>query len=208
MSEGQRPQSSREALLEAGLEAFTTRGYDGASVREIERRAGVNRGLVAYHFGTKLELWYAAVDWLMGDFLQELDRWREPLELYSPADRRSILVKLYVKFVAKRPEYLRMLVLEGRELTARSEWFFERYVRPVTAFYQEVSGRSDLSAEQATVEHFTLIAAGGLIFAMPAYCESIFDVDPTGPSFIERFANAMAGLAASPPRLEVEETSG
>jgi AcrR family transcriptional regulator len=40
-------------LIAAALKAFTPAGYDGVSVREIERKAGVNRGLVSYHFGTR-----------------------------------------------------------------------------------------------------------------------------------------------------------
>jgi len=46
----------RERLLDAAEELFAARGYDGASIRAITRRAGVELGLANYHFGSKEEL--------------------------------------------------------------------------------------------------------------------------------------------------------
>jgi AcrR family transcriptional regulator len=48
---------SRERVLSAALELFAQRGFDGASTHEIARRAAVNQGLIAHHFGTKEALW-------------------------------------------------------------------------------------------------------------------------------------------------------
>ena len=50
--------STREALLRAGREVFARRGYDGASIREITRRANANLGAVTYHFGGKRHLYH------------------------------------------------------------------------------------------------------------------------------------------------------
>lgn len=59
----QAEEKTRGRLVLAAVESFTSAGYDGVSVREIERRAGVNRGLVAYHFGSKEALWKETVAW-------------------------------------------------------------------------------------------------------------------------------------------------
>jgi AcrR family transcriptional regulator len=50
--------ATREALLQAGREVFARRGYDGASIREITRRASANLGAVTYHFGGKRQLYH------------------------------------------------------------------------------------------------------------------------------------------------------
>ena len=61
-SEGRRPkrrrdpEASRAAILEAASEVFNERGYTGATIREIARRAGVTHGLVMRHFGSKEQL--------------------------------------------------------------------------------------------------------------------------------------------------------
>jgi len=60
---GRRPgnQDTREAILEAARKAFAERGYDGASIRAIATSAGVDPALVHHYFGSKDELFLAAV---------------------------------------------------------------------------------------------------------------------------------------------------
>ncbi|MDX2012160.1 MAG: helix-turn-helix domain-containing protein [Myxococcaceae bacterium] len=44
---------ARERILAAALEEFATRGYEAASTNAIAARAGVAKGLVFHHFGSK-----------------------------------------------------------------------------------------------------------------------------------------------------------
>lgn len=55
------PEVHREAILEAARAAFAERGYARATIREIAGRAGVTHGLVMRHFGSKEQLFLAAV---------------------------------------------------------------------------------------------------------------------------------------------------
>lgn len=55
------PELRRAAILQAALATFSELGYTRATVREIARRAGVTHGLVQKHFGTKEQLFLAAV---------------------------------------------------------------------------------------------------------------------------------------------------
>jgi AcrR family transcriptional regulator len=59
---GRRPGSSdtRAAILAAARAAFGERGYEGASIRDIASRAGVDGALVHHYFGTKQQLFLAA----------------------------------------------------------------------------------------------------------------------------------------------------
>lgn len=43
-------------ILKAAGELFAARGFDGVSVRDITKAAGVNLGSVTYHYGTKERL--------------------------------------------------------------------------------------------------------------------------------------------------------
>jgi AcrR family transcriptional regulator len=54
------PSATRQALLRAGEELFSARGFDGVPIEEIADRAGVNKALISYHFRGKRGL-YAAV---------------------------------------------------------------------------------------------------------------------------------------------------
>jgi AcrR family transcriptional regulator len=60
---GRRPGESgtRDAILEAARREFAQHGYDRATIRGVARGAGVDPALVHYFFGTKTELFTAAM---------------------------------------------------------------------------------------------------------------------------------------------------
>jgi AcrR family transcriptional regulator len=54
--------ATREAILQSAVAAFSCHGYDGIGVREISQAAGVTGVLVNRYFGSKEELFAAAVE--------------------------------------------------------------------------------------------------------------------------------------------------
>ena len=60
---GRRPGESgtREAILAAAASQFADRGYDRASLRAIATDAGVDQKLIAHFFGSKQQLFVAAI---------------------------------------------------------------------------------------------------------------------------------------------------
>lgn len=65
-----RGEETRARLLEAGRECFSQHGYDGASVAEICRCAGVSKGAFYHHFSSKHALFLELLDW----WLDGIDR--------------------------------------------------------------------------------------------------------------------------------------
>ena len=63
MTTGRRPGDSgtREAILAAAKEAFATQGYAATSLRGIARTAGVDPSLVTHFYGSKDQLFEAAL---------------------------------------------------------------------------------------------------------------------------------------------------
>jgi AcrR family transcriptional regulator len=60
---GRRPgvSGTREAILDAARRAFAEQGYQRATIRGVAELAGVDPALVHHYFGTKQELFVAAV---------------------------------------------------------------------------------------------------------------------------------------------------
>jgi AcrR family transcriptional regulator len=57
---------TRARLIEAALDVFGRLGLDGATTREIARRAGVNLAAIVYHFGGKEALHLAVAEHIVG----------------------------------------------------------------------------------------------------------------------------------------------
>lgn len=49
--------ATKAAIMRAAITHFTRLGYEGATVRDIANEAGVNIGLIRYHFGHKADLY-------------------------------------------------------------------------------------------------------------------------------------------------------
>ena len=61
---GRRPGGvdTRSRILDAARAAFSERGYERASMRDVAARAGVDAALVHHYFGTKQRLFVAAME--------------------------------------------------------------------------------------------------------------------------------------------------
>ena len=53
--------ASKDALLQAAQSLFGQQGFEGTTIREIGERAGVDAALIARYFGSKADLYIAAV---------------------------------------------------------------------------------------------------------------------------------------------------
>lgn len=187
--------STRDRLIAEGLRAFTTRGFDGASLREIERAAGVGRGLVAHHFGTKDGLWRECVNWLMGRYRQELEDVRDHLADVSPLERAKVLLRVHVRFVARHPEYTRLLMLSGAEDNERVRWMIDTWIAPSYSFFSRLASPVDGSREERALATYVISGAASLLFTLPVEARSVFGIDTSDPETIERFADLIVQLA-------------
>jgi len=61
------PKTTRTAILDAAEEAFSERGYGGASIRAIAREAAVNQAMVHYYYRNKDQLFAAVIARRAGD---------------------------------------------------------------------------------------------------------------------------------------------
>src|SRR3984957_9998556 len=56
------PGTTKAALVDAAVETLKTKGFAGASAREIARTGSFNQALIFYHFGSVQNLLLAALD--------------------------------------------------------------------------------------------------------------------------------------------------
>lgn len=72
VSQAQRREATREALLEATIESLVELGYGATTARGVSERAGVSQGAQQYHFPSKAELVHAAMLRLMNKLMADV----------------------------------------------------------------------------------------------------------------------------------------
>lgn len=76
--------STKNKILNAAEQLFSSSGFAETSMREITGRAGVNLASVNYHFGSKKTLITAAVDRYLEQFVPEFLNEIKQLQLQKP----------------------------------------------------------------------------------------------------------------------------
>jgi AcrR family transcriptional regulator len=189
-----RPAGTGERLVNAALEAFSTTGFEGTSARQIERMAGVERGLVGYHFGSKQVLWNRAVDALFDRYTDELESLRIALRDVSRRERASAMLMAYARFNARNPEFFRILIIEGHVKSERSERL-ARHLRRAMAVFSDLTEMSDAIPIETAIRWFQVIGAAGALFSLSVHAEQTFGTTLHDPEFIDRFAASLAVIA-------------
>lgn len=90
MSKNRNSELTRKRLLQAGFGEFHRNGYQGADLDQVLADAGVTKGALYYHFGSKRGLAYSVVEETLRNWI--LDRWLRPLA--SAPDPLAALVEL------------------------------------------------------------------------------------------------------------------
>jgi TetR/AcrR family transcriptional regulator len=99
--------AARDAILAAARGEFSAKGLKGARVNEIAARAGSNKQLIYYYFGSKEALYRAALESVYAEIrAQERQLHLRDLE---PADAMAALIGFSFDYLAQHPEFIGLL---------------------------------------------------------------------------------------------------
>ena len=171
----QRSVETRDRLVEAALQEFAAHGFDGATTREIARRAGVALAALPYHFTTKEALWRAAADRIFARLSETFRARFSGLEGVDLTTRLRLILRDFVRFAAAHPELHRFMVQEGMRESPRLSWLVETHVRPM---YDAVRGMVEAAQHEGMTVigrpehlHYMLIGAASSAYALSAEFE-------------------------------------
>jgi len=191
----QRSLDTRERLVDAALQEFAARGFDGATTREIARRAGVALAALPYHFTTKEALWRAAADRIFA-LLGETFRARfTGLEGVDLTTRLRLILRDFVRFAAAHPELHRFMVQEGMRKSPRLSWLVETHVRPM---YDAVCAMVEAAQREGMAPigrpehlHYMLIGAASSAYALSAEFELLTGVPANQEALVAEHVAAL-----------------
>ncbi len=141
----------RERLLASGAEAFSRKGFGGASVREICELAGTSSNMIHHYFGSKRGLY----DAILSGFSQQV--LAVPMRVIEdPPESRDHLISRLEIFAEESLEalishaHLFELVTRERVVFSIFESYFERLVRFLEAGKARGFVRQELDSEMLT----------------------------------------------------------
>ena len=193
----QQKEETRARILQCALDVFAERGFAGAGVRDIASAAGVNHGLIRYHFKDKDGLWRAAVDFL---FERLHDEMKEPEEVstLSNAERARHSFHRYVHYCAKHPEHARIMVQESIRDSSRLTWAVNQYIKPD---HETQKKRAMLLVEQNIYRdvpletlNYIMAASAQSIFMLGREFQQVTGLDPTSEEVINAHAEVLTKL--------------
>lgn len=195
---------TRERLVEAALQVFASHGFEGATTREIARRAGVALAALPYHFTTKEALWKAAADRIFGRLNETFRKRFAGLEGVDTPTRLRLVLRDFVRFQAEHPELHRFMIQEGIARTPRLEWLVETHIRPIHDAMRAlmVAAQRDGLAPLGRPEHlhYMLIGAASSVYALAAEFELLTGSDPTDEALVaEHVATLERMFFPAPP---------
>ena len=112
-------------ILAAAVEVFARRGFAAADVQEIADKAGVGKGTVYRHFGTKEGLFLAAADRGARQLREAVDATRTGSP--EPLERMRAACVAFLTFFDQHSEYLELVIQERAHFRDRqTPTFFDR----------------------------------------------------------------------------------
>ena len=145
------PERTRERLLQAAFREVYRSGFQSASLDTILAAAGVTKGALYYHFGSKEVLGHAIVEEVIAKLSGE--RWLLPLQRSKDNDPIDALIGV-VRAIPARPRDVRNgcpLVNLAQEMSRLDEQFRKRLERIFHAWQEGIATALRRGQSQGTV---------------------------------------------------------
>lgn len=194
---------TRDRLLKAALEVFSSEGVVGATTREIARIAGVNEVTLFRHFRSKEQLLGAVALYITGlvaEALEDYPRWTEDL-------REDLLqyARFYDQMLENHQAIVRTFIAEAQRYPQESLQILHQYFLPlrekvlVYLHHGVVQGtvRSDLDLILA-VDQFTGMLLAGMLRRHILPLARDYDRDRYVEASVDFFLRSLSPTAAVP----------
>lgn len=194
---GSSPSIPAERILDAALRAFATYGYDGVSIRTLNKELGVSHSAIYQRFGSKDGLWHAAVDHGFGLITRHMADVFDPT-ITDPLEQLRLWIRRLMEFSAEHPEILGLMNIEGRQDTGRLDYIFDTYIEGamgrVAALLTHLEGEGRIRPTPLRTFHFLVSHGGAAPYTLVALAEHFDQTSPMEPAEVEAQAEVVADL--------------
>jgi len=193
-----------DEILAVALRTFATFGYEGVSLRTLNRELGGSHNLIYQRFGTKEELWKAAVDYGFGGLVNYASSSFDPT-VSDPLEQLRLAVRRFVLHSSEHPELLALMSIEGRQDTERLRYIYDTYIepsqRPLARLMNHLADEGKIRAIPYRTFFFLFVHGGASSFTL-APLATLFDPsDPSEARSAEQQADLVATIIVNGLRL-------
>ncbi|MEZ5568950.1 MAG: TetR/AcrR family transcriptional regulator [Halioglobus sp.] len=191
-------QARRRRVIEAALDEFADKGFEGATWRGIAGRAGVSQGLIKFYFEDKEGLWQAALLFAHEAMTADLP----PPPFTQNADPGLALtaewIRAYVRHAARHPQYFKMVMREAAAPNPRIHWAADAVRKAGHADFQRglqlLQGRGIFSDLNPVLLQYAFLGAAHQPFLASEEIRAIYGVDATRDDMVAAHADAVVAL--------------
>jgi AcrR family transcriptional regulator len=130
-AEQQRALETRGAILDAAIAEFAERGFEGASIRAIADRLGLQHPLITYHYRSKDILWRAAAEHAFAQIRAGWDTSAPENSDLPPLARLREEYATLFRYTVAFPEFHRFMRQEAFSNNPRLKWVAETILTPL-----------------------------------------------------------------------------
>ncbi len=151
-----------QAIIEAAVEVFLDKGYEGASMEAIAKRAGLTKGGLYHHFNSKDEILQYVNNRFMEPILQMMEKSRQNR---SPTEGLREYIRDYLAHWDEHTDETAFTFLSMVKVVSRRELWppMEEYASAVASFFESMLElgvkAGELRPHDARCRSWTLMAA-------------------------------------------------
>lgn len=191
--------ASAERIIEAAIASFSAVGFKGTTNRAIAKAAGVSHGLVRYHFRSKHLLWLKAIERILSAFFEHLSGSLTDIasDHCSAADKLTVVISEFVRFIARHPEIPQMLTREpiqgSSHLKIAIDTHLLRYYEMVKALLLE--GQRDGQVRMGDTDQlYYLLANSSQVYTTPYEYKRLTGKDVFDPQEVENRVSVLLDI--------------
>lgn len=115
---------TREKILTSALELFSQRGFEGASIRDIAEKAGINKSLVHYHFRSKSDVLVELARGFLDEALSQMGDFQSLSDFSQPGALEQFLTQR-LDYLLDHRSFLNILIIEALKSDPQHHFIFD-----------------------------------------------------------------------------------
>jgi TetR/AcrR family transcriptional regulator len=194
----QQREETRSIILDAAIRRFAANGFDGATLVAIAADCGIRVPLILYHYGSKEDLWRAAVGEIYRRYEGAIAERMPPLDTARDRAWFADALRAQLRALVEHPEYMRILFQEGTEESERLRWLVETHQSRVSGQMMALLAEAQqcrLFPEMDLVHaKFVVSGAASLAITLAPEYRLFSDDDPQSETFLDAHVDVLMRL--------------